>query len=281
MTSAPEMIARRQALLAKLTEAAVSDPRIAGLWLQGSLARGDDDPFSDVDAYLAVQDSAFNALWSERGAILEQLGHPFVWSDTVTPAVKAIHAVMPGGIKLDLFFEQRSAIGKSKRPAVKLLFDRGGVGAQLLTGSEPPSATIGLIIAAIIKMTRQGATWPLRLLHRGQWSTLAMMELDLISGQLAQLMAVQQDAAHFYSNQFALYRLLSPEQQALIDRLTAAALSACSAHDSGGLKAVHMEVYDGLVREGRAACAALKQPYPLAEKDEQDLRGFLAQEWPV
>ncbi|MGZ6009473.1 MAG: nucleotidyltransferase domain-containing protein, partial [Rhizomicrobium sp.] len=32
----------------------MSDERIAGVWLQGSLARGDHDPYSDIDAYIAV-----------------------------------------------------------------------------------------------------------------------------------------------------------------------------------------------------------------------------------
>ena len=37
---AQEMIARRDALIARLVDVAKSDERIAGVWLQGSLARG-------------------------------------------------------------------------------------------------------------------------------------------------------------------------------------------------------------------------------------------------
>lgn len=44
----------RDATLAALARHAQADPRIEALWLQGSLATGEADPFSDVDAYLPV-----------------------------------------------------------------------------------------------------------------------------------------------------------------------------------------------------------------------------------
>ena len=140
-------------------------------------------------------------------------------------------------------------------------------------------AVIAAILGVIIKMTRQGATWPLRLLNRGQWSTLAMVELDLINAQVAQLMAVQNDPANFYTQPFSLYRRLTPKQQAEIDRLTHRALFAVTHRDATALKEIHLEIYDALVREGRAACAVLGAAYPLKDADERDLRGLLEREW--
>ena len=128
-------------------------------------------------------------------------------------------------------------------------------------------------------MTRQGATWPLRLLHRGQWSTLAMAEIDLINAQIAQLMAVQLDPANFYKTPFSYYRLLTAEQQAELDRLTHGALFAVTHRDATALKQVHLEIYDALVREGRAACAALGAPYPLKQAGENGLRVLLERDW--
>src|SRR6185437_7285383 len=49
--------AAREATLAALVALAGADPRIAALWLQGSLAAGGADPFSDIDAYLAARDA--------------------------------------------------------------------------------------------------------------------------------------------------------------------------------------------------------------------------------
>ena len=276
---AQEMIARRDALLARLVDVAKSDERIAGVWLQGSLARGDHDPYSDIDAYIAVDDTSFDAVYAEREALLGKLFRPFAWCDATTPGLTAVHALSENGVKLDLFYEPESALEKQKRPAVKMLFDRRTIAPKLQTGWEPPVPTIAYILSVIIKMTRQGATWPLRLLHRGQWSTLAMVEIDLINAQIAQLMAVQIDPGNFYKTPFSLYRLLTAEQQAEIDRLTHRALFAVTHRDATALKEIHLEVYDALVREGRAACAALGAPYPLKEADEHDLRALLEREW--
>jgi len=276
---AAEMVARRDALIGRLVEIAKGDERIAGVWLQGSLARGDDDPYSDIDAFIAVDDAAFDAVHAEREALLGKLFRPFAWCDAAAPGVSAVHALSENGVKLDLFYETESSLERQKRPAVKLLFDRRGIAPRLLTGWEPPVPDIARILGTIIKMTRQGATWPMRLLHRGQWSTLAMMEMDLINTQIAQLMAVQADAGHFFKTPFSLYRLLTADQQAEIDRLTHRALFAVSHRDATALKEIHLEVYDALVREGRSACAALGAPYPLKDADEVDLRALLEREW--
>ena len=276
---AQEMVARREALLDRLIAVSKADSRIVAVWLQGSLARGDHDAYSDVDAYLAIDDAAFEAVWSERAALLSKIARPFAWSDATTPGLRAIHSLLEGGIKLDLFFEPASKLEQQKRPAVYVLHDGANCTPRLLTGFEAPTDAIAYVLGIIIRMTRQGATWPLRLLHRDQWSTLAMMELDLINAQVAQLMAIQRDPTHFYMNPFSFYRLLDAAQQAEIDRLTRSALFAVSHRDSTALKEVHLDVYDALIREGRAACAALGAPYPIGEVEERDLRAHIAREW--
>jgi len=276
---AREMVLRREALLDRLIEVAKGDDRIRACWLQGSLARGDHDAYSDVDAYYAVDDAKFEDAWKERGAILAGIARPLAWSDATTPGLKAVHSLLESGLKLDLFFEPASKLEQQKRPAVYLLYDCGDCAPRLLDGWEAPVGTIAHIVSIIIKMTRQGATWPLRLLHRDQWSTLAMMELDLINAQVAQLMAIQNNPGHFYMNAFSYYRLLTPQQRAEIDRLTHRALFAVTHRDGIALKEVHLDVYDALIREGKAACAALGAPYPLNDGDERDLRALIDKEW--
>jgi predicted nucleotidyltransferase len=277
---AGRMMARREAVVSRLVDLAKADERIAAVWLQGSLARGDDDPFSDIDAYLAVTDASFDAVWKARAQFLASLARPYAWSDATAPGLTAVHALLEGGIKIDLFFEAVSKIGEQRRPAVHVLFDRDGTTQRLLIGFEAPKQAIAHVIGVIIRMTRQGATWPLRLLHRGQWSTLAMMELDLVNQQVAQLMAVRRDPANFYMNPFSFYRLLDSAQQAEIDWLSGRALAAVSRRDVQALKAVHLDVFDALLREGRAACATLGTAYPLGEAEEADLRALLEREWP-
>jgi predicted nucleotidyltransferase len=270
----------RAATLAALTDVARADPRIEALWLQGSLATGKADAFSDIDAYLAVADAAFDALWGERAALLNRLGGALAWSVATTPGLTAVHALMTGGARLDLFFEKVSMAPETPRPIAKTLVDKTGLTARLKLDWQAPVPTVGRIVQTIIRMTRQGATWPLRVLGRNQWPTLAMMELDLINAQLAQLMAVRHDPANFYKNVFSAPMLLTPREREQLAELTADALAALAARDAAALKLVHLRVLDALVAEGRSACAALGVDYPVSDEGEREVRALLQRSWP-
>jgi hypothetical protein len=273
-------LAARGATLAALARLAESENRIQALWLQGSLAAGGEDAFSDIDAYVAADDADFESLWAERESLLGQLGGALAWSDATVPGLKAVHALMANGARLDLFFERAEALGETKRPAVNLLLDKTGVSAQLRIGWEAPIAQIARTVVTIIRMTRQGAVWPLRVLGRGQWSTLAKMELWLINEQLVQLMAVAQDPANFHKNPNSQPLLISPADRTLVDDLTAAALPALAARDRVALKPVHLRLTDALVAAGRAACATLCVAYPISEASEQAVRELIDRTWP-
>ena len=145
------------------------------------------------NAHLAVNDADFESRWSERANLLTRLGGALAWSDATTPGLAAVHALMAGGARLNLFFEKASAVGAAARPAIRMLVDKAGVESALKLGWQAPAPVVARSITTIIRMTRQGATWPLRVLGRGQWPTLAKIELDLINAQLAQLMAVRRD----------------------------------------------------------------------------------------
>jgi hypothetical protein len=270
----------RTETLAALTAFAEGDRRIEALWLQGSLATGHADAFSDIDAYLAVADESFAVVWAEREALLDRLGGALAWSDATTPGLTAVHALMTGGARLDLFFEKASTAPDALRPVAAVLVDKCGLGPRLKLGWQAPIPLLGRIVTTIIRMTRQGATWPLRVLGRDLWPTLAMMELDLINGQLAQLMAVRHDPANFYKNTFSLPLLLTPDERDQLARLTADALSALVARDAAALKSVHLRVLDALVAEGKAACAALGVDYPLGDDAERQIRALLERSWP-
>jgi hypothetical protein len=271
----------REATLAALATFAGADPRIDALWLQGSLASGNADPFSDVDAYLAIGDAHYDAVWEARETVLERVGEPLVWSNATVPGLAAVHALTPGGVRLDLFFEKASAVGAAPRAAVRVLVDKAGIGEQLRLGWEPSTAVVARVITTTIRMTRQGATWPLRVLGRGQWPTLAKIELDLINVQIAQLMAVSHDAANFYKNPNALAQTLTDDERAQLEALTADALAALAARDVAALKAVQLRIHDALVEAGRAACATLGVDYPIRAASERAVRDLIETSWPA
>jgi Streptomycin adenylyltransferase len=271
----------RAATLAALTAWAEVDPRIEALWLQGSLATGQADPFSDVDAYLAVTDAAFDEVWGEREAVLGRLGSVLVWSPAAVPGLTAVHALMDGGARLDLFFEKASAAPVAARPVAKALVDKVGLVGGLDLTWQAPAAVVGRIIQTIIRMTRQGATWPLRVIGRDQWGTLAKIELDLINSQVAQLMAVAHDTAYFYRNPNSLAALLTEAERAELDALTRDALCALAARDLAALKPVHLRIGDALAVRGRAACAALGVDYPISAESEAAVRALIERSWPA
>jgi predicted nucleotidyltransferase len=271
----------RAAILAALTAWSEADPRIEALWLQGSLATGQADPFSDIDAYVAVTDNAFDDVWAERATVLDRLGGALAWSPATTSGLSAVHALMIGGARLDLFFEKASAAPSAPRPIAKPLLDKTDLVARLRLDWQAPAPVVARIIQTIIRMTRQGATWPLRVIGRGQWPTLAMMELDLINAQLAQLMAVRHDTANFYKNSFSLAPLLTAEERELLAQLTADALSALAARDAAALKPVHLRLLDALVAQGKGACQALGVDYPISDEDEAEVRALIERSWPA
>ena len=271
----------REAALDALERWAKAEARVQGLWLQGSLATDEADAFSDIDAYVAVDDASLAGLWAERSKVLKKLGGPLVWSDATAPGLKAVHGLMKGGARLDLFFEPASAVDDVARPPVRLLLDKADLATRLRGGWAAPVAVIGRQIQTIIRMTRQGATWPLRVIGRGQWSTAAMMELNLINAQVAQLMAVVHDPANFYKNPFSLALALSSEERARLDTLTAEALAAVAEREPAALMTAHLKVFDALVEEGRRACAALGVDYPIPAAREAEIRELLERAWPM
>src|SRR5205823_650443 len=92
MTEAAGLFAqRRERLVERLKGIVRGDPRIVALWLQGSLADGTADPLSDVDAYVAIEDTAFDEVFAERVVLAGRLGKVLAFADAVVPGLKAIH----------------------------------------------------------------------------------------------------------------------------------------------------------------------------------------------
>src|SRR5208282_4104559 len=99
---------RRGEVLAALVPLVQREPEVRALWLQGSLARGDADALSDIDAYLAIEDAAFDAIFDRRLALIAELGPVLASADAAVPGLKCVHALLEGGVRLDLYFEKES-----------------------------------------------------------------------------------------------------------------------------------------------------------------------------
>jgi predicted nucleotidyltransferase len=68
--SAPD----REPLLRRIAEQLEVDARVAAAWLTGSIGRGEDDAWSDLDLHVAVYDQHLRAFWVDRHALYERIG---------------------------------------------------------------------------------------------------------------------------------------------------------------------------------------------------------------
>ena len=281
MPQVDAFVGARNAVIDRLRTLATTDERIAACWLQGSLADGSADALSDIDAYVAVPDAQFEAVFAERRALVERLGEALFITDGLIPGLHAVNAVLAGPAKLDLIFERLSQSPERQRPALVMLVDTVGLETQLRIGWEPPLDTVGAMVRATFSGVRQGATWPIRLLLRGQWAMYATVELRLINENLATMMAAQVYPRLLFKNPLTMTRLLQPEQQAELEELSAAVIEGVSRRDLAALREVHLHINDVFVREGKAALAALGLPYPGTEEGDTGLRAMYERQWPA
>lgn len=265
--------ARHQAVLERLVEVARRDDRVVAAWLQGSRADGSEDPFSDIDFYLAVADDAF--ITFDKLAFVSQVAPVLVHAE---PFPGIVVCLLEGPVKLDLTAERSSAVAHGKRPAARMLLDKADVSFKLQTGWEPEAQSIARQVDDMLRMTFQGATWPVRLLRRGQWATHAFTEMALIVGTIVPLMLVERDRRAFARNSISRERLLTTDERHEIDSLTGGVLRAIVDRSLPEAYRAHLSIAEVLGRVGRRACARFALEFP--EAAEQEALRFYEREWP-
>lgn len=269
-------VSAREALIGRLADVVREDDRLAALWLQGSLADGSDDPWSDVDAYIAVRDGHIEAVYGEGWDLIERAAPVLVRFED--PTLHMLNCVVAGPVKLDLFFEPAAEVGNRVRPAVRVVLDKDSATAALRPGWTPPVERAAAMVDRIFRGTIQGSLWPARLAGRGQWVMLAGTELQVLNDFLAALMAVQLDPALLFKNPFSRPRHLPPARQAELEALGDAVLRAGATRDLPAMRAAHLAILDAFFREGRAAYAAIGLAYPLTEEAEAAIRAIYRDE---
>jgi predicted nucleotidyltransferase len=118
----------RYDLLNRLVDALASDPRIGGVWLEGSLARGDADHYSDVDLHAYVpynseEESCLAQVQDSLPDLLSSAGR-IVYLRTL-PGTSLTTGVMEDGSRFDFLLETEEDLKRPRR-AVKVLHDPGG-----------------------------------------------------------------------------------------------------------------------------------------------------------
>jgi predicted nucleotidyltransferase len=266
--------ARHAAVLQNLIEVAEADDRVVAAWLQGSRADGTADPFSDIDLYLAISDEAYESF--DRIEFIERAARVLVHAEL--PGNLGVVCLVQGPVKLDLLVEKISAIGQMQRPAAKMLVDKDDVEAKLVTGWTPDRNDVANEVDRLLRMTYQGASWPIRLLRRGQWMTHAYSELTLIHNMIVPLLLAPNDLRAFQRNPMTRERLLSDAEREEIDALAKNVLALLAGRSPKKAYDAHLSITDMLGRAGRAACDAFDIEFP--EAAEQEALQFYEREWP-
>jgi predicted nucleotidyltransferase len=274
VAAAEPIAARHQAVVERLTEAARADERVLAAWLQGSRADGTADDFSDIDFYVAVADDAYQVF--DKLAFIASAAPVLVHLEL--PAIGGVVCLLAGPVKLDFFAERASAVEGRPRPAVQVLMDKGGVAAGLSAGWTPDERDVARQVDELLRLTFQGATWPVRLLKREQWLTHAFSELSLLHGTVLPLILVQRDPRAFHRNPMTRERLLSEPERRELDELAGDVLRALADRSLPAAYRAHLRIVEALSRAGRAACAQFGLAYP--EAAEREAVAFYEREWP-
>lgn len=146
-------------LLDRVIDVAEPDPRIRGLWLSGSLARGTADAGSDLDLVLAIADDAFDDF-------VDGWRH---WLESITPTLLA--KVIPGSnlvfcaltediCRIDGVIEPVGRVPESPHRTRIAMIDRDRLDARVPDPVQLPGADPTKITAIIEEFWRIQAIFP-------------------------------------------------------------------------------------------------------------------------
>ena len=267
---------RRRNTIEKASTIFSGDSRFLAGWLEGSLADGSADSFSDIDLYLCVAEGAWDEVWPNRRELIGRVAPILAAADVM--GVFGIGCLLEGPVKLDVFFERANTLASKQRVAVKRLWGGDEIFARLRIGDDLGDDAIARALEYNVLGFLQGATWPVRMLARGQRSTFLYAEIMLIETGIVPLMLLEKDRRAFHRNMFTRAKMLTPQQEAEYGRLVNCVVASVGAGDRETMRAVNIEIFQMLCRLGRAAFERYGLSFPPRVEDE--IVAFLNREWP-
>ena len=184
---------RRGELIDRAVAILSADARFPAGWLEGSLADGSADSYSDIDLHLSVVESAWDEVWNERRSVIERVAPILASLDIM--GVFGVGCLIEGPVKLDVFFEREGGLASRPRIAVKRLWGAPEIYERFKIGDDLGDAAIKHALESNVLGFLQGATWPVRLLARGQLKTFLFCEILLVETGVIPLMLWKRTAA--------------------------------------------------------------------------------------
>jgi hypothetical protein len=268
---------RRGELIARAIEVFSQDSRFSAGWLEGSLADGSADSYSDIDLYLCVEEKAWDEVWPNRLKVIGELV-PILASLDIAGA-SGVGCLAEGPVKLDVFFERESTLGSHPRVAVKRLWGEERIYAQLKLGEDRGEAAIKGALRFSVLGFLQGATWAVRILARRQVNTFLFNEILLVETGIIPLMLLEKDRRAFHRNMFTRAKMISADEQGQCARIVDQICAAVRAGDRAAMRNIHIEIFRRICGLGRAAFERYGLEFPPRVEDE--MVAFYMREWPM
>ena len=277
MPDKPPFAIRRAALVDRITTIFSADPRFPAGWLEGSLADGSGDDYSDIDLHLCITDDSWDEVWKQRRALIETTSPVVVSTDIM--GTFAVAFLMEGPVKLDVFYERLSNIPHPKRVALKRLWGTDEIYNQLTMGDDLGDFQIARALEYTVLGFLQGATWPVRMLARGQLETFLYSEIMLIETGIVPLMLLERDRRTFHRNMFTRAKMLNEQERREYSRLIDQIKTAVAQNDRTAMRDTHLEINRELCRLARTAFARYNLQFP--PRVEEAMISFYNREWPI
>ena len=269
--------ARRGKLLDRAVAIFSTDARFPSGWLEGSLADGSADAFSDIDLHLSVVESAWDEVWSARRSLIERIAPILASLDIM--GVFGVGCLMAGPVKLDVFFERAGGLASLPRVAVKRLWGPAEIYERFKIGDDLGDAAIKHALEFNVLGFLQGATWPVRILARGQIHTFLFNEILLVETAIIPLMLLESDRRAFHRNMFTRAKLLPPDRREECARLVERIEGSVRNADRAAMRDVHIEIFRKVCRLAAAAFARYGLEFP--PRVEYEMIDFYKREWPI
>ncbi len=260
--------ARRGEMLDRAVATLSTDARFLAGWLEGSLADGSGDAYSDIDLHLAVVEAAWDEVWNSRLSVIERIA-PILASLDIAGAF-GVGCLMAGPVKLDVFFERESALVARPRIAVKRLWGAPEIYQRFRLGDDLGDAAIKRMLEFNLMGLLQGATWPVRILARGQMNTFLFNEILLVETAIVPLMLLEKDRRAFHRNMFTRAKLLPPEQREQCARLVERIETSVRNADRAAMRDVHIEIFRQICHLGSASFARYGLEFPPRVENRND-----------
>jgi hypothetical protein len=267
---------RRSDLIDRAVAILSNDPQFPAGWLEGSLADGSADAYSDIDLHLCVVGDAWDEVWNGRLGVIERVG-PILASLDIR-GIFAVGCLMQGPVKLDVFFERESTLGSMPRIAVKRLWGASKIFERLKIGDDLGDAAIRHALEFNVLGFLQGATWPVRILARGQIETFLYCEILLVETAIVPLMLLETDRRAFHRNMFTRAKLLPPKHREECATLVNRIVTAVRDGDRIAMRGIHIEIHRRIC--GLAATAFEKYGLNFPPRVEDEMAAFYDREWP-